>query len=186
VALRATWHAAHAAGRGGAVLAHGITGNREEGGLLSDLAARLGQRGFGSLRFDFRAHGQSVGAQDAMMIAGQVLDLAASVDWLGGHQPGPLCIVAASIGAVSTCRTWRRMAAWACLLLLNPVLDLQRTFLKPEAPWPGRSFNAAGFEHLEKHGFLWLDGHFKIGRTLVDEMRTCRLYQKLAGLDIPC
>ena len=183
--LRATCKSAEGASRGGGVLAHGITGDREQGGLYSELAARLARRGLGSLRFDFRGHGQSGGAQEAITVAGEVSDLAASVDWLHAHQPAPLCIVASSFGAVSACQYVAQSDGIACLVLLNPVLDLRRTFLEPEVLWPKQSFNAAGFEHLEEHGFLWLDGHFKIGRALVDEMRTCAPYQQLARLEIP-
>ncbi|HEX6512140.1 MAG TPA: alpha/beta fold hydrolase [Chloroflexota bacterium] len=181
--LSATWQAA--AGKLAVLLAHGITGEREEGGLFAELAARLAGRGISSLRFDYRAHGRSGGTQEQMTIAGETSDVRAGAAWLRAQGYAPAAIVAASFGAVSACEYVGGDAEVRCLVLLNPVLDLLKTFLEPVCPWPRASFNAPGFAHLERHGFLWLDGHFKIGRALVEEMRRAAPGERLKGLDIP-
>lgn len=186
IRLSATWCAAEAPSGKAIVMAHGITGVREEGGLFTTLAERLASHGISSLRFDYRAHGRSEGEQERMTIAGETADLRASVGWIRAHGCVPAGIVAASFGAVSACEYLAQGDPDVrCLALLNPVLDVRQTFLEPVCAWPRASFNAAGFEHLQRHGFLWLDGHFKIGRDLVAEMARVAPGERLRELATP-
>jgi len=183
VTLRATWHPAD--GEAAVVMAHGITGERDEGGLFSEMAERLGAVGVSSLRFDFRAHGASGGAQEEMTVNGEIMDFAASLAWLSRQRPARPAFVAASFGAVSVCQMARLFRDLPALVLLNPVLDPRRTFLEPETDWPRASFNSAGFAHLEEHGFLWLDGRFKIGRQLAHDLGIYRPYERFQGMRAP-
>ncbi len=165
---------------------HGITGSRDEGGLYTLLAAKLARRGVSSLRFDLRAHGRSGGKQEQMTIAGETADVRASVGWLRSQGFVSAGFVAASFGAVSACEYLARGEPDArCLVLLNPVLDLRLTFLEPMCEWARASFNSLGFEHLERHGFLLLDGRFRIGRGLVEEMKRTHPGKRLRDLTIP-
>ena len=47
----------------GALLVHGLTGDRSENGLYEDLADRLAGNGVQSLRFDWRGHGRTGGGR---------------------------------------------------------------------------------------------------------------------------
>ena len=172
--------------RGTVVLAHGISVDRHEDGAFVELAEALADAKFSSLRFDYRGHGASGGAQDEITIAGETLDLIASVNYARSRQEPFIGIVAASFGAASVCCALERYAELGnCLVLWNPVLDLVRTFLKPELPWAAESFNDAGFTHLQEHGFLLLDGAFKLGRSLIDEMNQVSPADCLRQVHVP-
>jgi alpha-beta hydrolase superfamily lysophospholipase len=183
--LCAEWQDAVGSARGVVVLAHGITATKEEDGVFTALAEALAHHGFHSLRFDFRGHGESGGAQEDITIMGERKDLAASVEYARSRSPLLLGIVAASFGAVSACCYAESSTDVSCLVLWNPVLDLRKTFLEPELPWAQQSFNPQGFVFLKQHGYLLLDGHFKIGQQLIEEMKHQRPYECLSRLQIP-
>jgi alpha-beta hydrolase superfamily lysophospholipase len=183
--LSATWQNAVEPSRGVVVLAHGITATREEDGVFTKLAEVLAQNGLHSLRFDFRGHGASGGAQEEMTLTGELKDLTASVNYARSCSSLPLGIVAASFGAASACCYSEASSDVRCLVLWNPVLDLRKTFLEPELPWAQQSFNPQGFAFLKQHGYLLLDGHFKIGRRLIEQMRYQRPYECVSRLQIP-
>lgn len=81
---------------GTVVLAHGITGDMHEGGLFVRLAESFSQAGLNVLRFSFRGHGGSGGAQRGVTIAGEMLDLQASLDLATTRFDGAISLVAFS------------------------------------------------------------------------------------------
>lgn len=180
--------------RGTVVLAHGITVDKDESGdtvngvgAFVELADCLEQASYNVLRFDFRGHGESGGRQEDMTIAGELLDLTASVAAARQRWGGTrLALVAASFGAVSAVlyAAYGRAHDLACLVLWNPVLDLRQTFLEPALPKPQLFFNAQGFAHLEAHGYLLLDC-FRVGRCLVEEMRRLEPFAHLPHVACP-
>ncbi|MGH9214039.1 MAG: alpha/beta hydrolase family protein [Acidimicrobiales bacterium] len=159
-------------GRGTVVQAHGISADMDEGGMFVRLADRLAEAGFTVLRFSFRGHGSSGDTQQGATIAGEMLDLQAAVD-LASQGAGPLSIVAASFGAVATSLSLPYLESrLRGLVLWNPVLDLRRTFVDPELPWGVENFGPSGKRDLARLGYLLLDGEFRLGRVLFEEMRT--------------
>jgi len=158
--------------RGTVVQAHGISADMDEGGMFVRLADRLAEAGLSAVRFSFRGHGKSGGTQRGMTIAGEMLDLNAVIDYTVDQLPGRLAIVAASFGAVSACLSLplieHRVEA---LVLWNPVLDLQRTFVNPQTPWAMRNFSPRAVAALADTGYLLLDGAFQVGGVLYHEMR---------------
>ena len=46
------------------VLCHGITVDKDEGGIFTELARKLAEAGFTVFRFDFRGHEESEGTRD--------------------------------------------------------------------------------------------------------------------------
>jgi alpha-beta hydrolase superfamily lysophospholipase len=109
-----------------------------------------------------------------MTIAGELLDLQAAVEHAqartGEHE---VALVAASFGAVSATLSLPFLGgSLRGLALWYPVLDLRRTFVEPELPWPRASFTAAALEGLRSEGFLLLDDRFQVGRVLYEEMST--------------
>ncbi|MET8764874.1 alpha/beta fold hydrolase [Lentzea sp. NPDC004782] len=170
VRLDAALHRAPDNSRGTVVLAHGITVDLDEGGMFVRLAEQLAVNGFDALRFSYRGHGESGGTQAGVTIAGEVLDLQAAVEHARQELPGPLSIIAASFGAVSTAVSlpWlggdvERVVFW------NPVLDLRRTFVEPELPWGIDNFNRDQQKFLQENGFLLIDGEYRLGRVMFDE-----------------
>ncbi|MGI5506342.1 alpha/beta hydrolase [Lentzea sp. CA-135723] len=170
VHLEAEVHRSADNSHGTVVLAHGITVDMNEGGMFVRLAERLAVSGFDALRFSYRGHGNSGGMQAGTTIAGELLDLQAAVGYACQELPGPLSIVAASFGAVSTSLSlpWLQPEVER-VVLWNPVLDLRRTFVEPELPWGEENFNREQQGYLRSHGFLIIDGEFRLGRVMFDE-----------------
>lgn len=151
--------------RGGAdtvVLAHGITGDLDEQGLFPALSDRLAAAGFSVLRFSFRGHGNSAGEPRDMTIAGERLDLRAVVE----SAQRPVSVVASSFGAVSTTLSLSQLPIES-VVLWQPVLDLHRTFLRPELP-RGRELYG-DLTPLRERGFLDIEGRFELGAQLFAE-----------------
>lgn len=177
--------------KGNIVFAHGITVDRHEDfsadtgiGAFDEVVDIL--RDYNTLLFDFRGHGKSGGKQEEMTINGELLDLRASVEYLQNLYPNlPTGIVAASFGAVSTVMYVSGRNDIATIVLWNPVLDLQKTFIDPIVPWAKGSFNEKGYASLKKNGYLMLDDYYRIGATLVEEMRILRPYSYMSGISCP-
>lgn len=187
VRLEAAVHLAIAQGKQGAVVqTHGINADMSEGGMFVRLADRLAEAGFNVLRFSFRGHGGSSGTQRGATIAGEMLDLQAAIEYMSGRFRGPLSVVAASFGAVSTSLSlpWlsKRLDR---LVLWNPVLDLRRTFVEPELPWGTANFSPYQQKLLSTQGFLMLDQEFEVGRVLFEEFRHYRPLDYLVTNAIP-
>lgn len=159
IRLDAQWHRA---GADIVVLAHGITGDLDEQGLFPALADQLTGAGFSVLRFSFRGHGNSAGLPREMTIAGELLDLRAAVESAGR----PVSVVASSFGAVSTTLSLSELPIES-VVLWQPVLDLQRTFLRPELP-RGRKLYG-DLTSLRERGFLDIEGRFELGARLFEE-----------------
>ncbi len=152
---------------------HGISVDMDEGGMFVRLADGLADVGFDVLRFSFRSHGRSGGTQCGMTIAGEMLDLQAVIKYVSQRFTKPLSIVAASFGAVSTCLSLPFIEGQLkALVLWNPVLDLRRTFIRPELPWAKQNFNPESVRQLRSRGYLLLDQEFQIGRVLYEEMKS--------------
>lgn len=150
------------------------------------LAEGLAERGWTVLRFSFRGHGASAGTQRGVTIAGEMLDLQAVTDFGLASYGGPLSIVAASFGAVSTALSLPALSGrMQRLVMWNPVLDLRRTFLEPELPWGKENFGPAQQELLRAQGYLVMDGEFELGRVLFEEFRHYQPDRYLLASDVP-
>lgn len=173
------------------VLAHGITVDKDESAdaqgipAFVELSDALAEAGYNVLRFDFRGHGGSGLSSRDMTIAGELLDLTASIRQAKARWGLPLALLGASFGAVSSVLyTANAPGDVDCLVLWNPVLDLRRTFIQPLMPKPRRFFNAAGYAHLQNHGYLLLEG-FQVGRCLVEEMRRIEPFDAMRLIECP-
>jgi uncharacterized protein len=171
--------------RASIVLAHGITSEKTEDGIFTQLAESLCLANFNVLLFDFRGHGESGGRQQEMTILGEVKDLTASLQYAQELWSLPTVIVAASFGAVSTLIYSANKNDIPCIVLWNPVLDLPKTFLEPTLPWAQQSFNPQSFAFLKKNGYLLLDEFFKLGQPLIEEMSNIDLDQYLQNIRCP-
>ncbi|MGH3922149.1 MAG: alpha/beta fold hydrolase [Pseudonocardiaceae bacterium] len=177
VRLDAVAHRPQSGPVGMVIQAHGITADKDEGGMFIRLAEQLSTAGFTVLRFSYRGHGASGGTPRGVTIAGELLDLQAAVEHAQKEHPGPLSIVAASVGAVSTALSLPHLEDHlAGLVLWNPVLDLRATFVEPELPWGLDNFGPTQQTLLRTQGYLRVDGEFELGRVLFDEFA---LYEPL-------
>ena len=172
--------------RGWVVMLHGITENKDEyGGYYKDLAEALNSRGLGTLRIDFRGHGESSGTSMDISVLGDVLDIEASLDQLSGEGDLPLAFIATSFGAgPAILAAHPRRAYVRCLTLIAPVLDYARTFLAPETPWAEQWFGAKAEKAIKQTGYFTLE-KFKLSPKLLEEFRYIRPLDFLRESGIP-
>ncbi len=184
VRICAILHEATFAPKGNVVLAHGITVDKDEEGAFVELATGLCAAHYNVLRFDFRGHGESGGLQEEMTIAGELHDLATSIDYARKRWSLPTRLVAASFGAVAAVIYAAERQDLPCMVLWNPGLDLRRTFFEPKTPWAQQWFNPEAFAFLEEHGYMLLEG-FKIGRSLFEEMKQLEPLKNMSKITCP-
>ncbi|MBX0286847.1 alpha/beta hydrolase [Haloarcula salinisoli] len=157
--------------RGTVLLAHGITQDMDEGGMFTRLAEGLAAAGFDAVRFSYRGHGDSDGLSRGVTIGGELLDFEAAFEHMRTCFDGPYFVVAKSFGAVSTSLSLERYRDdISGVVLWNPVLDIESTFLEPQAPWGREQFTGEQLTELEASGSLQLDGEFEFGRVLYEEL----------------
>jgi pimeloyl-ACP methyl ester carboxylesterase len=168
------------------VLAHGITSDKDEGDVFVKAASALVAQGYTVLRFDFRGHGESKGRSNDMTLTGEFLDLIASIRRVNNSDSkSQVGVLAASFGAGPTLMFASiYQTILSAIVLWNPVLDYEKTFLKPKSAWAGSYFNDAGYRSLRSKGYLMLDD-FKIGKTLVEEMSSIRPFLLLKQASCP-
>jgi uncharacterized protein len=172
ISLDAAVHVPSRNSAGTVIQVHGITADMDEGGMFVRLADRLADGGLSVIRFSFRGHGDSGGTQKGVTIAGEMLDLQAVINYVKATYPGPLSIVAASFGAVSTLLSLPYLTdSLERLVMWNPVLDLEYTFVRPELPWGLENFGLVQQELLSRQGHLLVDGEFALGRVLFEEFQ---------------
>lgn len=107
-----------------ALLCHGITVDREEGGVFSDLARMLAERGLASFRFDFRGHGKSGGVFDEMTVQGEIGDARAALELVRARGFSKIGLLGASFGGgIVSYLAGERPAGVRALVLANAVLE---------------------------------------------------------------
>ncbi|MDS0260320.1 alpha/beta hydrolase [Haloarcula sp. S1CR25-12] len=164
-------HPAEGDADGTVLLAHGITQDMDEGGMFTRLAELLAAAGFDAVRFSYRGHGDSDGRPRGVTVAGERLDFEAAFEHARAAFDGPYFVVAKSFGAVSTCLSLDRYSdAISGVVLWNPVLDIDSTFLDPQTPWGREQFTGEALAELRESGSLPLGDGFELGRVLYDEL----------------
>ncbi len=173
--------------RGFALMMHGITVDKDEWqGFYSDMARELARQGIGSLRFDFRGHGESGGSSLDVSIIGEILDVEASVRKLRKYWKRKIAFIATSLGAGPALLTASEIKSEVShVVLVAPVLDYALTFLRPRTEWARASFHPEAFRSMKKKGYLLLDGEFKLSPRLIEEFRWIRPYEVLRSLEVP-
>lgn len=172
--------------KGGIILCHGITVNKDENGKFITLSNRLCNSGFEVLRFDFRGHGESDLTSEEMTLTGEILDLEATVLYMTKKYPN-IGLLAASFGAgPAILYALNNPSYIKTIVLWNPVLDYEQTFLKPKLPWGKSIFNEDGYRELQREGFVTIPGKdFRIGKQLVHDFSKCKPFEELYKIQVP-
>lgn len=167
------------------VLAHGITVNKDESGVFTQLANNLSEAGLTVFRFDFSGHGESEGKSVDMTISKEVQDLEAAVDE-AKRSYSKIGLLGASFGGgTAALYAAKHQEKLKCLCLWNPVLNYDHTFLNPTLPWiRERKAHMAG-EIFEKGWTTLGSNKFIIGKGLFDEMAKLKPYEALSKITIP-
>lgn len=181
----------------GALLVHGITADRNEGGFYRTFAARLDRAGAASLRFDLRAHGESEGAYEGVTLSGVINDIGSAYGLLASRLPpdAPAFVVAASFGGgLAVCWAAEAEAAAAAaarpgaaprgLVLLNPLFDYAKRMVFDKPYWSGGGLTGDGLRSLRENG--WLDHNgFRIGPAMLNELLCLRPCERAKDLGMP-
>ncbi|MBI2327198.1 alpha/beta fold hydrolase [Candidatus Curtissbacteria bacterium] len=165
----------------GIIFAHGMTVNKDDEGIFVRAEPELNRLGFSTIRFDFRAHGKSSGDSIRdFTISGEVRDLGAVVDFMRAKGIDWLGLAGASFGgSIAALYAGRNPDAVQMLFLANPVLDYDKAFLHPTTVWAMRTFINLT-DRLKRFGFIEVASRrFKMGKPLIDEMRSYYPYQEL-------
>ncbi|MEV1175616.1 alpha/beta fold hydrolase [Nonomuraea sp. NPDC049784] len=159
-------------GTSATVLVHGGGVTRHEGGFFTRLALGLADAGLPSLRFDFRAHGESEGRQEELTLAGVVNDIRAAVEYVcaevGSEQAN---IIGASFGGgISALYASRYAGIVRRLVLINPLLNYKKRFVDEKPYWHDDQIDAEAGRELATQGFVAHSPSFKLGRALLNEV----------------
>lgn len=168
------------------VLCHGITVDKEEGGIFTELAHKLCSDGFAVFRFDFRGHGESEGESINMTIAGEELDLEAAVKFLQERGYKEFGILGASFagGAVSFFASNHPKIVKA-LTLWNALIDYD-SLINPVTDWGKKYWGKGVFDRVEKFGFTEIgSSRFKVGKKLMNEIRALQPWDELLKVNVP-
>lgn len=155
----------------GVLLVHGITADKNEGGMYQRLAADLDRTGISTMRFSFSGHGESSGSDLAVNLQSQIEELECAVSnaksFFGER---PFFIVASSFGAVSTLSLDASLLETIDgLVLWNPVLSVEHTFFEPELEWGLENFGADRISQLAPGEFISVDG-FRLSREFFESL----------------
>lgn len=163
-------------GKGTILWLHGITVNKDEYlNFFSDGVKYLYDKGFDSLRFDFRGHGESSGSSLDFSIVGQMLDIDSVMEYLIGYykkKSYKINIVGCSFGAppaIYTAINYKKHVNK--IILISPVISYKDTFLEPRTEWAKSIFNNKALSNLKKKKKLFIDKNFPISYRLVEEMK---------------
>ena len=169
------------------VLVHGGGVTREEGGFFARLASGLAESGQPSLRFDFRAHGESEGQGEDLTIAGVTNDIRAAVTHVREVTgSGPVGLIGASFGGgISAFFAAQYPDQVRRLVLFNPLLDYKKRFIDDKPEWDGDQISEQAGQKLTIQGFLAHSPTFRLGRALLNEIFYLNPRQALSGLTAP-
>lgn len=162
------------------VLMHGINSDltedrsRDKPGIFDIIVDLAGQCGIGTIRFDFRSHGDSVPVDGHVSIRSEIADIHVVLDDAKARGRRVEGFVAASFGACAASAVLAGQGSLKSAVFLNPVLRPLETFLDPGSAWARQSINPDSLARLAATGSLLLDETFPLGRSFIDDLRTFR------------
>lgn len=168
------------------LMAHGIMMDKNEwNNFHFRISQDLNEQNIATFRFDYRGHGESQGTMRDMTVVGEYIDVKNSVKEINKKFKGKVSIIASSFGACSSILyTAIFPEKINCLVLLNPVIDFNATFLNPIVDWTRDAFNEEGYQHLEKEGYILLDEH-ELGAKLIAEFQIIKPVEFLQNIQCP-
>lgn len=159
-----------------ALLVHGITVDKDEGGMYSRLASDLERAGISTLRFSFSGHGESSGSDIEVNLFDQIEELRGVILTSGSiFDTRPLFIIASSFGAVPTLMMDKELCKKITgLVLWNPVISVEHTFFEPELTWGVENFGLDRISKLAAGDFISVDG-FRLSKKFFESLNAIRM-----------
>ena len=81
-----------------AILCHGINGDKDERDCFKVMSQELLKNGISSIRFDFRAHGESTGNDYEMTVTREAADVETTIKMLSKEGYDSIAVLGASFG----------------------------------------------------------------------------------------
>jgi pimeloyl-ACP methyl ester carboxylesterase len=170
-------------------MCHGIASHKQEYlDLYPRLAEIIGQEGIGSIRFDFRGHGESSGTSLDFSVTTQLIDIDTIINWLNNQADLanlPLSFVGVSFGSAPGIFYQKLHSVFKEISLFAPVLSYRATFVEPTTSWGQRNFSANAWGEAKGKGFLLLDGEFKMSLQLLYELMLLDPLSIIGSINVP-
>lgn len=157
----------------GIVFCHGLGWYKEGEKPFVKAAEELGEKGYATLLFDFRANGKSSGdSVEDFTISSQLTDIDAAVTFLQKNGATTIYLAGASFGGGAVCLyAEKHQESIKKLLLENPTLEYERSIKKHFFP---------RLDILEKQGYIEVHKEkYKVGKKLYRELQEFNPYQSL-------
>lgn len=168
------------------VLCHGITVEKNEGGVHARLAQKLCDEGFAVFRFDFRAHGESEGDSLDLTLHGEAEDVAAAFTFLTSKGYTNFGLLGQSFGGyavVHFAATHPQLVA--ALALWNASLDYESK-KHPVTSWQKTYWGEMAFKRVEEQGFTEIGSRkYRVGKPLMDEIQRLKPHEELPNIMCP-
>ncbi len=153
----------------GALLTHGITSERTEGGLYSAMANALKIRSITALTLDIRCHGESDGEQEEFYLSGAINDICSGIDFLISVGVSRIILISASFsGGLAIRAAELKSDVVSHLVLLNPRLDYT-PWIKDRDLWVDGQFTSKAKKDISSRGYVERKG-FKLGQPMINEL----------------
>jgi len=183
----ATWLSVPSDTRVIVVLCHGITVDSTEGGLFTNFEKTLLSNNFGVIRFDFRCHGESNGNPKDLSLYGEYLDLMSVLSYANKKWRLPFILLATSFSCSAVARNISEgKVPYRGVVLWNPVVNYQQTFLKPNTPWVESILETRKDLNLPQWAYARIPGtNYFITKRLAKEFETDKTHIILENLKHP-
>jgi uncharacterized protein len=171
----------------GIIFAHGITVDKNDEGMFNRSEPKLKEQGFSTIRFDFRAHGKSTGnSATDFNISGELIDLETIVQFLKDNGITEIHLAGASFGGgICSLYAGKHFDQINTMLLVNPVLDFEKTFLRPTTAWAKKYFQNR-LSKIEIDGIAEIGSrNYKVGKKFYKELTTYKPYKELTKYNSP-
>lgn len=158
------------------IMAHGFPGHKTgNNDLFGDLEFLLAEKGYNTLRFDFRGCGESDGKEERFCLSSAVEDFRNVLQWAKGQKYKRFIYIGEGLGA--TLSVLSTDLDVMIMILLWPILDTEEFYAKNFA---GRELN----DDARERGYIEHEGH-KYGLDFLRELKTARLASKLKDCYMP-
>lgn len=154
------------------LIAHGIMGSKNEYlNTSARIAEKLEEQGYGSLRIDFRGHGDSKKGLSEFSLSSQVEDLCNSITWLLAQGYSKIVLVGISFGAPPAIIASElfKESIKKCVLIA-PVLDYKKTFVEPQVSWGRENFGYSNLLRSINGNGLALDTEYVLSPSVLLDM----------------
>lgn len=168
------------------IMVHGITVDKNEGGIFVRTAKKLCKSGFVVLRFDFRSHGESEGNSLDLSIAGELSDLEASIEFMKSLGFERIGLLAASFGGPISISYAAHKKDIECMILWNPILDYKSIFFEPKTQWGRKYFSKEKMKEMDKTGKIFIGSKkFAVEKKLFEEMKKINIPKIMRKIKCP-